>query len=365
MSSLERGNARKQKNSASLTLEDGRRIGGRILAIGLPFYAAMFIGGERVAMLVFLIAMRAFSISQGQSLGLTKTEGWGRLLDQRIWTMTVFAIQFVSDVVGITTSTEARTIIVGYFILITSLLAIPPPYAMAQPKAPNITEPMANSARKTSTVATPWEAPLINPLPTNSASKQSPLIATAKDTNLTLCAGFLTACVPLVMAFLPFQFPAFISFENIGWTLLASGTAVLSLLYADQESMPQKRKYSLAIGLIFPVVMQEVFQSRALWVFALQGVLVVCFVVAICRDTPSASLNSPHSHSHHKRHETHNGHAISSHRHGPHSRFTGALLHATHTWPLIHSILVEKDSRRILYFMWYSSLKLGVWDSVR
>ena len=360
MSSLERGNARKHKSSANLTLENTRRIGGRILAIGLPFYATMLIGGERVAMLVLLAAVGAFNINPGQNLRLTYIKGFEHLLDQRIWTLTVLAIQFVSDVIGITTSTEVGTTIIGYVILAISLLAIPPPYAMAQPKASNITEPMSNSARKTSTVATPWEAPPINTIPSNPVNIQSPLIATAKDTNLTLCAGFLTACVPFVMASLPFHIPALISYENIGWILLASCAAVLSLLCADQESMQEKKKYGLVIGLVLPVVMQEIFQPRALWVFALQGFFVACFLIALGRDTHSASLHSPHSHLHHKRHELHDSHSVSSHRHGPHSRFTGALLHATHHWPLIHGIIVEKDSRRILYFMWYCSLNFGL-----
>ena len=349
MSSLERGNARKHKSSANLTLENTRRIGGRIFAIGFPFYATMFVGGERAAMLVLLVAVGAFNINQAPSLRLTYIEG---LLDLRIWTLVVLALQFVSDVVGITTNTEAGTTLIGYAILAISLLTIPPPYAMAQPKASNITEPMSNSARKTSTVATPWEAPPINTMPSNPANIQSPLIATAKDTNLTLCAGFLTACVPFVMAFLPFQGPALFSNENIGWVLLASSAAVLSLLCADQESMQEKKKYGLVVGLIFPVVMQETFQPRGRWVFALQGCFVVCFLIAISRDTHSASLHSAHSHLHHKRHELHDSRLVSSHRHGPHSRFTGVLLHATRHWHLINSIIVEKDSRRILYFMW-------------
>ena len=35
------------------------------------------------------------------------------------------------------------------------------------------------------------------------------------------------------------------------------------------------------------------------------------------------------------------------------SRFTAMLLPYTEKWPLVHAILVEKDSRRIFYFMVY------------
>ena len=39
--------------------------------------------------------------------------------------------------------------------------------------------------------------------------------------------------------------------------------------------------------------------------------------------------------------------------HGPieRSKFTSFVLTLTERWPLIHTILVEKDSRRIFYFM--------------
>jgi hypothetical protein len=40
-----------------------------------------------------------------------------------------------------------------------------------------------------------------------------------------------------------------------------------------------------------------------------------------------------------------------AHGHGSGSRFTRALISVTEQWPLLHGILVEKDSRRILYYM--------------
>ena len=353
MSTLERGNARKQKSSATFTIENARRIGGRMLAIGLPFYAATHVGGERVATIVLLGAIGHLTPDQGHNLDLTNVEGWKRVLKQRIWTLTVLAVQFTSDFAGITINVGRWITMLGYIALGTSALVIPPPYTMCQPKATNITEPMPNSARKTSTVATPWEAPPVHSTPLTPVDKQSPLIATSKDTNLTLCAGILTACVPFIMAFLPLQGRAHISYESLAWILLASIAASLSLLFADPERLQGKRKIGLAFGLILPVVVQELLELRPLWVFALEGVFVGCFWIAIHHDTHSASLHSPHLHSHHKDNVLHELHSVSSHNHGPHSRFTGALLAATSSWPLLHSILVEKDSRRILYFMWY------------
>lgn len=55
----------------------------------------------------------------------------------------------------------------------------------------------------------------------------------------------------------------------------------------------------------------------------------------------------PHDHDHH------------SHKHShaaePRSKFTSLLLPLVMRWPLVHTIMAEKDSRRIFYFMTYAS----------
>lgn len=79
------------------------------------------------------------------------------------------------------------------------------------------------------------------------------------------------------------------------------------------------------------------------------------------------SHSHSHDHSHSKEHDhSHDGH---DHSHGHHdhhhdsshssthvekrSRFTSLMLWATKNWPLLQTILMEKDSRRIFYFMRY------------
>jgi zinc transporter 5/7 len=59
-----------------------------------------------------------------------------------------------------------------------------------------------------------------------------------------------------------------------------------------------------------------------------------------------------HDHSHHA--HAHHDHTSHSHSHGAaekRSRFTRTVLPYTEGWTLLHSILKEKDSRRIFYFM--------------
>ncbi|KAG9238993.1 cation efflux family-domain-containing protein [Amylocarpus encephaloides] len=70
----------------------------------------------------------------------------------------------------------------------------------------------------------------------------------------------------------------------------------------------------------------------------------------------------PHGHGHDHNHEHENDHHAHDHshdRHGhghnipsePHSKFTGFVLPWVKRWPLLYTIMAEKDSRRIFYFM--------------
>lgn len=70
-----------------------------------------------------------------------------------------------------------------------------------------------------------------------------------------------------------------------------------------------------------------------------------------------------HDHSHHD--HAHHDHTSHGHSHGTaekRSRFTRTVLPYTEGWTLLHSILKEKDSRRIFYFMRYA-LHLPFWLS--
>ncbi|KAK4234548.1 cation efflux family-domain-containing protein [Achaetomium macrosporum] len=59
-------------------------------------------------------------------------------------------------------------------------------------------------------------------------------------------------------------------------------------------------------------------------------------------EPPVAPRSRSHSHSHHHHHDRHST---------PRSRFTELLCSYTSGWPLLHTVLIEKDSRRIFYFM--------------
>ena len=55
---------------------------------------------------------------------------------------------------------------------------------------------------------------------------------------------------------------------------------------------------------------------------------------------PAAARSRSHSHSHQQ-----HGHSVER------SRFTTLLLPYTARWPILHTVVADKDSRRIFYFM--------------
>lgn len=64
----------------------------------------------------------------------------------------------------------------------------------------------------------------------------------------------------------------------------------------------------------------------------------------------------PFSHDHHDHGHNHgdaHGHAQAPKEAKAPSAITRSLMKSTEGLPLIHSILIERDSRRIFYFMWY------------
>ncbi|KAK4152157.1 cation efflux family-domain-containing protein [Chaetomidium leptoderma] len=71
---------------------------------------------------------------------------------------------------------------------------------------------------------------------------------------------------------------------------------------------------------------------------------VASFDAAGVYEPPVASRSRSHSHSHHHHHDHHDKSA-------QRSKFTSLLLGYTSSWPLLHTVMTNKDSRRIFYFM--------------
>ena len=322
------------------------------LRIGLPFYAAAKLGGQRVA-LVMLVALAGDLVkTEGARTDLTRAEGWKRLLASRKWTLAALVFQFLLDVAGITNKASAATW-TGYLAIGVSIFALPPPSILSSTEGSMSALPKPRSTISTSALFTKrWDAS------TNDASAlsfnltSSPLIRTTEDVDSTLLTGAVLGVVSILSFFIIPQGLKQMSILHSGWVMLVSFAAAMSLLIARPSSLNSKKKLGLVLGYFFIVAFLKTCHDRAWTLFAYEGVFTGVSWLAGSLDTRSlfaSSSNSEH-HSHHDHQHGHHHHSVTSHASKP-SVVTAFLLRTFKHWPLLYNILAEKDSRRIFYFM--------------
>ncbi|MCJ1477491.1 putative zinc transporter msc2, partial [Lambiella insularis] len=335
----------KTKSAKDLvTIETARRLARRVLAVGLPFLSVSMVGGLRAATILLVAIAGDFSNFEGSTADVSKPGGWRRLIESRVWTLLVILFHVLIHLAGLILNAE--TIwppVTGYLCLGISAFTLPLPHSTSRVSASSITSPMPRSAEKTSAVSTPWEAPPAFTGPSNGIRTRSPLISTPKDTNITLLAGVLTAVISAVFSVMKSPSSTSISISQMGIVLLVSAIGAFSLSYTYPKSLMTERKFGLAIGFVALVLFQEMSDPQSWLMFAYQGVGVGFLWIALNIDTLSARV--PHLAV--PRPRQHRSNAVKS----GHSRFTELLLLSFREWPLLHSILMEKDSRRIFFFM--------------
>ncbi len=326
-----------------VTLATVRSIIGRILSVALPLYAAAKLGANRVALIMLVALATNLMPIDGKSTDFTSLRKWKRLLLSQRWTLASISLQIGCDLIGLTNQSAMKSSWMGYVALGVSALALPPPFPSTKPRTSAVASGDPQSTSADSAVLAKPE--VIKPTDIT----LSPLICTNEDTNLTLVAGGLLAVLSCIIPFV-FQSGAGALHPNtLGWLFLSACTTVLSYTITQ----PQSIRHSKGLGLIFGALLCALVLTvlhHASWTSSVyQGVFISISFAAIKQDTRSLFSKSAHSH-----HETHSQH----HHDNPHivhhdhpSRFSKALLRLFQHWPILHSILAEKDSRRIFYFM--------------
>lgn len=323
-----------------------RRISGRVLAVGLPFYATSKLGGTRVASIV-LFALATNIINENNDVTEYMTGGsWRSLIGVRIWTLLAIVVQVACDCLGLTNHLKTSDVLLGYTALALAIFVFPPPLPSSRPKASIITSPAPTSEASTTTaLTTPWEAPpsLENQRP--SIFKISPMICTSEDADLTIWSG-ATLGVFCLFASMMSSSAGVMSHTSIAWSILTACTAALAVIYSDPAMLLSSGGLGFGFGSFASCVLLTGLHSDP-WIFTVfQSILIFLCFAAMKLDTHTAStVSSAHSAHHHHHHH----HAVP---YSQSSRFTSFVLDKVRPWPLLHSIIAEKDSRRIFYFMW-------------
>ena len=349
------GSAISEKSSQDLiSLGTVQRILGRMLSVALPYYATSQIGGERVAiMLLGALAGELTSINSRID-DKSRSNGWRKIMWARKCTIAALAGQMISDFSGLTAKYGVTQMAFGYLAITMSVLFLPLPYPTTSSKISIVNSPMPSprlQAQDAKGPRSPWQATSVAPSASAQSEKHSPMISTPRDTDLTIASGVVTALISFMIFFFnseEWEYPTLQIW--IGGAMIAL-LGALALMIIDPRSLGTQKQVGLGIGLATSVVISQFLDYQTILAFAAQGILACLSWIGIGLDNRAAHSHS-HSHTNHHGH-SHDSHSHShSHSHGSHSRITGILLSWSHNWPLLHSILIEKDSRRILYFMW-------------
>lgn len=332
-----------------------RRIIERSVGVGLPFYATMKLGSDRVA-LVILVALAADMTNvEDEKTDLISSKGWKRLLIHRRWTLISISLQMFGDFMGLSAFCSAWDLLVGYTALLVSIFFISPPFPSLKVKAsPTSTFTTASPASTPKLLATQWEASPSPKTGPDSYRATSPLVCTTEDINLTLAAGTALGVLTCVIFLISRPGAGAMSFVNLGLGFLSVCAAALSYQLVQPHAMRKNSGIGLLLGSVTSWGLMTIFRTETWRYIAYQGVCIgVTFGAAKLDTIQSLSISHTQHHTHHRSHHT----DCNDTNHPMPSRISRFLLDSSQKWPLLHSILVEKDSRRIFYFMWCVCVK--------
>ena len=316
-----------------------RTISGRILTVGLPFYATSQLGAARVGLVMLVGLASNITAIENEATDLTKAQGWKRLLSHRRWTLASIALQFLCDISGLTIESAAFDIWLGYLALGLSVLVLPPPFPSSRPKISVATSSGPVSESKPSSLQLEPRSPKLHLV--------SPMILSQQDVNITLWGGLALLIFSLTINLL-YNHSQALSMAQLFWNLVSGVAAALVLTAAEPKSLRGNKGLGLVLGSLTSSLALTQMDGRTWNSFAYQSILIGVAFAALKFDIYQASSLSSHSNHHYHHHPP----KAQIHEYGQMSRFSAYLIQRIPQWPLLHSILVEKDSRRIFYFMW-------------
>jgi zinc transporter 5/7 len=331
-----------------------RRVGARLITVGLPFYATSMLGAARVALVMLAGLSSNIMATEDELTDASKATGWRRLISRRRWTLGSIALQLLYDLSQITNNSSATNTCLGYLALGIATLVLPPPFPSSNPNMSIVTTiPPASTSATSAVLATPWETPPQLQSRSPQASTISPLICTPEDVNLTLGTAIALGILSgMFSIFLPSR--GGITLDQVGWGLMAVSTAALALTTAKPRSLEGNKSLGLLLGSVLSSYFSIQWRSDPFSSFAFQGVFIGISFAATRLDTLTASSTSLHPQ---HRHQHHHHHPAQTHvvQHGEMSKLSAFLIQSVPHGPcgtLLIGILAEKDSRRIFYFMW-------------
>lgn len=297
----------------------------RICSIALPIYAALKVSGFLVALGSLLAAASGLpALVKGRAAGSAAHE---KLVHKKV-TVALILIFLVLSFFGLIDSQESKSTF-GYLSLLLSVFVIPPPFAGVD---------RSDSSRGSGFGV--------------SASSQSDTSVIRNMGSLSVVSpddGMLTLVLGLVLGLLSFVLFGISSLSALDamYLLATAGSYATSLLFSNPANLRSPHKWGFATGIAAAAFLASPPVAGDNWtVYASRCTLAVVSFFAARFDDRQLRL---------ERHSHHHGHSAARA-----SRVTKVLFRYSEPYPLLYSILKEKDSRRIFYFMRYACTPLCI-----
>lgn len=290
----------------------------QLCSVALPIYATLKVGGFLFAFaLVIAVGSGLPALIRGHASGNGKQRASFKKVTAALLLMTVLL-----NFLGMNAVWGSRPFF-GYLALLASVFLIRPPFTAGS--TPNSASGAGLGISFPSGSSDPAQI-LLKP----DDSSRDPAIA---------------ALSGLTLGLLTFLFTKNLSFgaSDVVYILTVSGSLAASLTYLDLSVIHSPRKLGVAIAtgsvalFCSPPVQDDIYIVYVVRIF-----LAVASFFATKFDVQRSNTDN-HAHHHH--------HAKISEP----SRATKLILHYSEPYPLLYSILRERDSRRIFYFMRFAA----------
>lgn len=307
------------------------RASSHALGVMLPFYATMLLGAATTG-LFLLVALTAGLGCLDQKPG--KQSAWANTKRTLRTRPTTYAALVVAMVVRSFTAAETTGVILGCIALVLSIVAIPPPL------------PITGWSLLTSQTQNGWTAQTATRA---SLPKQSsPLISTSLDTDLTLATGLVLTCFTVIFAQFSSAAPS-LSHHALLFSTLSIASATASVYISSPSALRSAKKSGLAIGGLLTILSAK-FEHQT-WHTYVASAMALGATAFDTRASAISGQSHEHSHgSHHHLHSHDHAHGHDHHLHGNHSRVSAFIIGRCTPGSILHSVMIEKDSRRIAYF---------------
>ena len=288
----------------------------RACSIGIPIYAGLKVGG-------FLVAF-ALSLVSASGLPTISLSNAHEKFGQKKITLALLMTVVLFSYLGLNATLNPESFM-GYVSLLVVVFLIRPPFAVDHSgSAPEIGLGLSTGRDSLS-------------------PKKLPKTSSSEDALVNVLSGLVLTVVTMI--FWGFPSPSIADLLYFGATAISFA---VSFLYTKPFALrsPHKFGHVAGIGAVALLCSPELNEDLFVPYIARSTLAAVSFLVARFDDRHMRL--GPHSHNHHNHH-----HHPRSHSHSDPSKVTKIILHFCEPYPLLYTILKEKDSRRIFYFMTY------------